>query len=133
LKLTLSGGPGGIWEMQASADLKQWQKIGNFTNLTGRVEFTDVLTNGVTKRFYRAVQQGGVTNTFSFIGTTRQGTNQVKLSLAGSPTGVWELQSSSDLKQWAKLGNVTNINGRVDYVDSLPVNTPRRFYRTVQQ
>src|SRR2546425_6149256 len=55
LKLTLMGIPAGVWELQQSPDLVQWQKISSLTNTTGAVEYTDTIPIGVNPRFYRAV------------------------------------------------------------------------------
>ena len=55
MKLTLMGIPVGVWELQQSPDLVQWQKIANLTNTTGVVEYTDTIPIGVNPRFYRAV------------------------------------------------------------------------------
>ena len=55
LKLTMMGIPVGVWELQQSPDLVQWQKISNLTNTTGVVEYTDTIPIGANPRFYRAV------------------------------------------------------------------------------
>ncbi len=55
VKLTLIGAPGGPWELHASPDLVQWQRIAGFTNTLGRVEYTDTVPPDAHQRFYRAV------------------------------------------------------------------------------
>lgn len=55
--LLLVGGPGGLWELQRSEDLKNWETVSYITNITGRVAFTNKITTPVKKLFYRAVQR----------------------------------------------------------------------------
>jgi uncharacterized membrane protein YqjE len=75
--------------------------------------------------------QRGATNGFAFEVYTIQDGSQMRLRLTGVPTGVWELQRSTDLNTWSRLGDVTNSAGVVDYLDPAPVNLERRFYRAV--
>ena len=74
--------------------------------------------------------QPGFTGGFSFqpVGVGVGGA--VTLSAVGGPSGVWELQSSSNLTTWSKLASLTNSTGRVDYV--VPnVGGGQRFYRAM--
>ena len=45
---------------------------------------------------------------------------------------VWTLQSSSDLKQWQSIGTLTNVTGRVNYLDSTTGISGHRFYRAIR-
>src|SRR5205814_2118881 len=133
VRITLSGGPDGPWELQVYPDLLHWQKIGNVTNTTGRVEFIDVLPTGSTKRFYRAVQSPAATSSVSVIGATLQPGGHLKLSLMGGAPGVWDLQGSPDLKQWSRIASLTNTTGTVDFTETIQSNSTKRFYRAVLQ
>ena len=46
---------GMAFEVQASADLKQWSPVTTVTNLAGTLEFTDPAAANLMQRFYRAV------------------------------------------------------------------------------
>lgn len=46
---------GQAFEVQASADLRQWSSLGTVTNETGTLEFTDPAGAAHSHRFYRAV------------------------------------------------------------------------------
>ena len=53
LRLT---GPPGIFEIEASSDLTNWQRIATVTNTTGVMEYRDSVPQNTTQRFYRALK-----------------------------------------------------------------------------
>ncbi len=55
------------------------------------------------------------------------------LSLSGPAGGHWELQGSTDLRNWTALGTVSLTNGQAPFVDSSATNFTRRFYRAVSR
>lgn len=78
-----------------------------------------------------SLAQRGATNGFAFEVYSIQDGSQMRVRLTGIPTGIWELQRSSDLRSWSRLGDLTNSVGVVDYLDPTPVNQEQRFYRAV--
>ena len=54
---------------------------------------------------------------------------EVSLRLTGGPLGVWSLEISGDLTNWASFASLTNATGRVDLIT--PVAESNRFYRAV--
>ncbi len=44
---------------------------------------------------------------------------------------AFEVQGSSDLKQWSPVTTVTNLTGTLEFTDLDAANPLRRFYRTV--
>ena len=54
---------------------------------------------------------------------------EVSLTLTGGPLGVWSLEISGDLTNWASFASLTNATGRVDLIT--PVAESNRFYRAV--
>jgi hypothetical protein len=52
LKLT---GPPGVFEIETSSDLTNWQRIATVTNTTGVMEYRDSVPENTTQRFYRAL------------------------------------------------------------------------------
>jgi len=50
-------GPAGVWLVQRSLDLQNWQTVRTITNTAGLLEFTDAPATNITQRFYRAVKQ----------------------------------------------------------------------------
>jgi hypothetical protein len=62
---------------------------------------------------------------------------QFQFVLHGSPGNVYQIQWATNLINWSTLvtltNSPTNISGALPFTDSLPANTPRRFYRAQQQ
>jgi len=135
VRLSLAGGPAGVWSLQASTDLAHWTNIAVLTNTTGRLDFTDTLPAGATNRFYRAFQPpgGNITNPPSKLQASAPGAGLIKLTLVGGVNGVWQLQQSADLKNWTPITTLTNSTGSVEYTDAIPASPTNRFYRAVQQ
>jgi hypothetical protein len=51
------------------------------------------------------------------------------VTVIGQEGVVWMLEMSSDLKQWQSIGTLTNVAGRVNYLDSTSGFSGHRFYR----
>ena len=49
-------GSAGTWELQASPDLQNWQKIADLVNTTGSIEYIETNPPNGGQRFYRAVK-----------------------------------------------------------------------------
>lgn len=49
--------PPGVWELQASGDLHQWNKVSELENVTGLLEFIEPNPSPGQSRFYRAVKR----------------------------------------------------------------------------
>jgi hypothetical protein len=56
-RLVLVGPPGGVWEVQGSPDLVEWDRITELTNVTGFMECRDAQGTNAPQRFYRAVRR----------------------------------------------------------------------------
>jgi hypothetical protein len=54
--------------------------------------------------------------------------NRVKLVLSGA-TGIYTLQTATNLGAWTPLTNLTNTLGTFEFVDGAATNQPARFYR----
>ena len=132
---------GCLWSV---VNTNSWITLGSATNNTnsGTVSYTVSANLVPSSRTglviiadqFLSVIQNGVTNGFSLTLTvTRVPTGaEVKLRFSGGPGGVWRLQGSSDLLHWQTIANITNSTGRVEFTDTVPANSDRRFYRTVQ-
>ena len=44
---------------------------------------------------------------------------------------AFEVQASTDLKQWSPVTTATNLTGTLEFTDSDAANLMRRFYRAV--
>ncbi len=53
ISLVLTGGPLGVWALQISGDLTNWNHFADLTNTTGRVDF--VTPVAASNRFYRTI------------------------------------------------------------------------------
>ncbi|MFM1769791.1 MAG: hypothetical protein RJA22_2320 [Verrucomicrobiota bacterium] len=138
--LTVNAGPSCSWSL---VNTNPWITFLSAASGTGSnvVHYT-VAPNLATNQRSGAIVLGdsvlnltqrGATNGFAFEVYSIQDGSQMRLRLTGIPTGAWELQSSADLLQWSRLGEVTNATGVVDYIDPTPVNLERRFYRAVRR
>jgi hypothetical protein len=78
------------------------------------------------------LQQWGATAGFVFEEISLPALGQVQLRLSGAPAGVWSLQRSFDMLQWDTIASLTNATGVVEYIDTVPADSNRRFYRAVQ-
>jgi hypothetical protein len=67
-----------------------------------------------------------------FDSITRQENGAMALGMSG-PTGVWEIRSSSNLLTWQPVAQLTNTNGRVQFLDAGASNAPQRFYKAFKQ
>lgn len=54
-QLELAGAIGDRYRIETAGDLQTWTNWMRLTNLTGRIQFIDPVTNDVRRRFYRAV------------------------------------------------------------------------------
>ena len=134
--VSVTAGSGCIWTAATTSD---WITFTPNTNGSGNGSFGYALlanTNSASRT--GAVTVAGQTLTlaqlslsanftFQSISTTNNG---VMLKAIGGVPGVWELQFSSNLVDWAKLANVTNATGRVDYL-APGASGGTRFYRAV--
>jgi hypothetical protein len=74
--------------------------------------------------------QSPATDGLSFEMFDRAPNGQVTLRLAGGPSGIWELQTTTNLINWTKVADLTNTTGRVECVLP-PSGSEARFYRAV--
>jgi hypothetical protein len=57
-----------------------------------------------------------------------------KLTMGGTPGQNYQIQASTDLKNWTLLNTVpANSMGLIEIIDSGATNMPARFYRAVAQ
>jgi hypothetical protein len=56
IRLRLIGAPSGVWQLQGSANLTDWQTVTTVTNDSGLLEYVDVPAGNPQLRFYRAVK-----------------------------------------------------------------------------
>jgi hypothetical protein len=53
--ITLTAAPGFYYQLQSSADLKNWTPLASVLNTSGTAQIIDTTTNSIQQRFYRAV------------------------------------------------------------------------------
>jgi len=53
--ITVKGGAGGTFAIQATSDLATWVEVGTVTNTTGTIQITDTAASQFAYRFYQAV------------------------------------------------------------------------------
>jgi Leucine-rich repeat (LRR) protein len=61
-------------------------------------------------------------------GFDRQRINAVEIKVTG-PLGVYSVATSTDLRIWTELGNVSNWLGTILFTDVRPLGSPQRYYR----
>ena len=74
--------------------------------------------------------QSAPTNGFQFESVTVSPAGDLNVRLGGGPAGIWELQSSTNLTNWTKIADLTNLTGRVEYHAPPPL-APMKFLRAV--
>jgi sulfur relay (sulfurtransferase) DsrF/TusC family protein len=136
--VSVTAGSGCSWTVFTTND---WITINSSTNGMGNgsVSYAVNANLGLTDRTgmvmisdqILTLTQRGTTNGFSFDAISLLNGSQVRLRLVGAPAGVWELQASSNLVHWARISNLTNVTGLVEYIDTNPINLNPRFYRVV--
>ena len=126
--LTVTGPAGRTYDLLASADLRSWAVI-RVVSLSsgGRFDFTDPDAAKFPARFYRARE------TQPSVQLRLAPARQMVVSVSGQNGVTYDVQASSDLAQWTKIGAVTlTASGGADFVDVNAPNYPARFYRTRQ-
>jgi len=68
---------------------------------------------------------------FRFATITRSLNGHVSLRLVG-PTGVFDVQRSTNLRDWETVRRLTNTIGQIDYIDPNPTDA-QYFYRGLKQ
>jgi hypothetical protein len=76
------------------------------------------------------LNQAAPTNGFVFEVFTISPAGDLNVRLGGGPAGIWELQSSTNLTDWTKIADLTNITGRVEYHAPPPL-APMKYLRAV--
>lgn len=61
-----------------------------------------------------------------------QPNGSVKLTATGTVGKQLAIEASGDLVKWDRIATVPNVTGAVEYTDSPPANTLRRYYRAQQ-
>ena len=57
------------------------------------------------------------------------GAGSFSMLITGEAGQVYNVQTSSNLADWATVGTVTNITGSVPYTEPVPANETQRYYR----
>jgi Zn-dependent metalloprotease len=60
------------------------------------------------------------------------GTGAIEFRFEGTPGARFQVQASTDLKTWTKVGEVVLGPNAAPFVDEAPKQTPHRFYRLAQ-
>jgi hypothetical protein len=60
-------------------------------------------------------------------------TGQIELKVNGWPGPVYDLESSMDLDEWARVATLTNETGTVVFSEPLETSATRRYYRAVSR
>ncbi len=134
--VSVTAGPSCNW---AVANTNDWITIMAGTNGTGNGSFTySIAPNfGTTTRTglvfladeVLTLSQLSSMDGFSFQSVNLSTGGAVTLKLQGGPPGIWEIQGSTNLLNWSRIGDITNTTGRVEY--TIPSAGNRRFYRAV--
>jgi hypothetical protein len=75
------------------------------------------------------VTNGGSSSLFKMLTVHLLPDGQVQLSVSGNSGERYSLECSTNLLDWALLGDTTNTNGLAQFIDSGNTNVSRRFYR----
>jgi len=134
MNLTAAGLAGNTYEIQATADLKTWVAIGTRSaDLNGDLAFTDYDAPNFPSRYYRL---NNLTLSASLVAVqlslSADENKFVTLTGIGQASRTYEIQASTDLKNWTPIGFQTaDANGAFIYTDYAAPSYPARFYRTL--
>ena len=134
-QISVATGPTCVWT--ATTTNTDWIQIVA-TSATGFTYTVSANFDSTTRTGYVAVADEVLTLrqlapvsgfVFEWIRLTPNG--DIRVRLAGGPSGLWELQSSTNLTTWTKIADLTNTTGRVEYIIPSPGNN-NRFYRAIR-
>ena len=108
----LSGGLKSGRGQPHSKTLRVFRRIGGRASVLGVVVSTGHRLTA-NARQQRPIQIGG----------------PIERGLAGL---AFDIQASTNLLTWDRVGKVTNVTGTVQYTNTLGASFPRRFYRALQ-
>jgi hypothetical protein len=133
-QLSFYGAVGNNYTLQASADLKQWISLLNFTCTNAPTIVIDSTAENYSKRFYRIAQGALVIPiTLGFDTLHPLVANGFSLTLQGPVGSNYVIQVSTNLVNWQQLTNFTSTNATMYILDSSATNYKKRFYRAVGQ
>jgi Leucine-rich repeat (LRR) protein len=125
----LNGEPGGLYEVQWSADLSQWSRLdrvvldpinGGFTALVGDSSPT------AASRFYRARQLSA--DTMWFAPLAFDATGSPVLRLFSQPGLPCEILASTNLLNWSAVATITNTTGTLTFTNAT-ADAAKEFYK----
>ena len=132
LILTLQVVPGQTYELLASTNLAthNWDFVTVFSSVSNTFSFVDTTVSKYKQRYYRGVLLSGpITQpsftAFNYVPSGMQLTMQVALGW------TYNLQYSSDLKNWTSLYTFVPVSSPVVYIDTTAVGKPLRYYRII--
>src|SRR5207248_1428884 len=115
--------PGKLYELQASADLSSWSQAAIFAPASTAVTITDIKAS-TSSRYYRIHELPGSSIQFA---PPMLLAGSIILNLLAPSNLVFQVESSTNLKNWSALGTVTNSSKSVSYTNKL--DSASRFYR----
>ncbi len=109
LVFTLTGAPGTVFQIQSTSDLLAWMDESSVTlPASGEIEVMLPIASGGVPRFYRAVSTGGGTPTGepASLGVALQSTNELAITITGTPGATYTLEFSTDFATWNEVQDV---------------------------
>lgn len=127
------GQVGDAYDVQASANLKNWTTIGNFTvDSSGTFSFIDHNAGSLPIRFYRLRDQTLAPATASLRVSLQPG-KVIRLVGVGLANQNYDVQAATDLKNWTVIGTLTaDSSGNFSFTDTTAPSFSTRMYRLHQ-
>lgn len=137
LTFSITGTPGGIHQVQSSANLGAWtDEIQVTLPASGTAEVSLPLQAGTGPRFYRAIAVGGPPPPVgdpATLGLTLTATNQLTLSITGTPGGTYRIESTTNFQAWVQVQEVIlpASTNRILVTFDIPAGVPSQVFRAV--
>jgi hypothetical protein len=128
--------PGQSYQVYVSSNLLTWTLVTNFTAQTTTASYTDPTpVQSQTARYFRVQSVSGTSSPPRFLGgSLALPTNGFTMYWVAQPNQNYEIDVSSNLRNWSFLTNIVTLSNTGSYTDSTPVHSQQgRFFRLLQK
>jgi hypothetical protein len=133
-RLSALGNLGSSYALLASTNLSDWTAILKFTCTNIPMVLSDPASTSLGRRFYRVAPVSAVPGPkLRFPSPRSLGTNPTTLALDGVPGFSYQVDTSTNLRNWTPFTNFSSTTPTMYIQDAPATNTNRKFYRAETQ
>jgi hypothetical protein len=128
--LTLFGPLASEHVLEATADYQRWIPLSLIRFTERQIVHTDASGVGQRTRIYRTRPAADVGQFYVIRGITRRPDGAIVLRCSGRPSlRPVTVEATENLSDWTSIGTLRFDQANAEYVDPVPANVSRRFYR----